>query len=193
MLIRGVLLLGCFIWRCADLDLSWGFTEAHHTVRMSVEFTSVVVELQNFFIKGLAIGSSGSWCYVTETAVDEMFNLQISHIQKFAWPFCRHIIVSDNVRCSHIKKLRRAKNIVFFKMWFVSTCHRKTFPAPSVNLEGTKPINIDININCTRWNETFGPRLRTAWNSGEPRAACRQTKSSESSVMWPVKWNNAVW
>ena len=71
----------------------------------------------NFFIKGLIIGSSGSFCYVMETVVDGMFDLLISHIQKFAWPFYKYIILSDIVRCSHIKKkkkLRRAKNSVLF-------------------------------------------------------------------------------
>lgn len=41
--LRGLILLSCFIWRCADFDLSGGFTEAHNTVRTSAEFTSVVV------------------------------------------------------------------------------------------------------------------------------------------------------
>ena len=93
----------------------------------------MVVELRKFFIKGFIIGSSGSFCYFEETAVDGMFNLQISHIQKFAWPFFRHIILSDNVRCLHLKKLRLVKKSVFFKMWLVPVCPRKTFPAPSVN------------------------------------------------------------
>jgi hypothetical protein len=47
-----MILLRCFIWRCADLDLSGGFTEAHYTVRTSAEFTSVVVQLQKIFDKG---------------------------------------------------------------------------------------------------------------------------------------------
>jgi hypothetical protein len=85
----------------------------------------VAVELREIFMKGLIVGFSGSFCYVKETAVDGMFSLQISHIQKFAWPFFRHIILSDKVRCSHIKELRRAKKSMFFKLWIFSFIPKK--------------------------------------------------------------------
>jgi hypothetical protein len=62
----------------------------------------MVNELRNFFVIGLIIGFT-PFCYVKETAVDGMFNLQISHIQKFVYR-SKHVILSDIVGCSHIKK-----------------------------------------------------------------------------------------
>ena len=128
MHVRGMLLLSWFIWRCSDLVLSGGFTDAQHTVDTSPEFTSVVVGLQNFFYKGF------DHRLQRIVLLRQGNSLQISHTQKFAWPFYRHIILFDNVRCSHAKKLRLAKNSVFFNLWRFSVCPRITFPAPSVNL-----------------------------------------------------------
>ena len=118
MLVRGMLLLGWFIWRCSDLVLCGRVTDAQHAIGTSAEFTSVVAELRIFFYKGFYHRLQRIVCYVKETAVDGMFSLQISHIQKFAWPFFGHVILFDKVRCSHIKKkFRLAKNSVFFELW----------------------------------------------------------------------------